>query len=378
MMSNIKNKSFLIWLIIIALMVIGISFLHYGTHTHHTPLHALYRKLYYIPILLSAFRFGFKGAMICSFSCSLLYFPHLQWDWGADYFSKNADRTLEVFLYILIAAITGAYSSYQKKLILELKKSHQTLKAQTQNLLIAQGTLKKHEKLHAIGLLGAGISHEIKNPLASLKGILEILLNQNQNCSLEQKKELGDIALKEVTRIQDILSRFLSLGKEEQYQTNNIDLKKLCQDIIELTKSEGKKEGINSILTTQNQEYIYEGPSNPVQQVLLNLLLNAIAMASSKIEIILSQESKHFTILVCDDGIGIKQGQEEAIFDFFFTTKQEGSGLGLAISSELMHQIGGNVKIIKNSSPTIFQMSFPKKAPSNHLGKHELTLKEIQ
>ncbi|MCJ8344013.1 ATP-binding protein [bacterium] len=370
-----KNKTYL-WASLIITMVLLVTFLHYGTHTHHTPLHALYRKLYYLPILMSAFHFGFKGALICAFSCALLYFPHLHMDWGADYLVKNADRSLEVLLYIVIAAITGAYSSYQKKLIHQLQQSHQSLKQQTENLLSVQKTLRKHEKLHAIGLLGAGISHEIRNPLASLKGILEILLSEQQNNDLAQKKELGQIALQEVSRIQDILTRFLSLSKEEKIENPQVDLKKVCLDLVELTKAEVKKSKLESNLELCDQDCIYQGPSGPIQQVLLNLLLNAISMAQHKISIQLKSEPDGFSILVSDDGMGVKEGMEESIFNFFYTTKQEGSGLGLAISSELMHQIGGQVKVLQNCQPTIFQMSFPPKILLNDLGKHKITLKD--
>jgi two-component system, NtrC family, sensor histidine kinase HydH len=358
--------------VVIALMVAVITSLHYGTHIHHEPLHALYRKLYYLPILMSAFHFGFRGAMVCAFACTLLYLPHLHCDWGASYLIKNADRSLEVLLYLVIAAITGAYSSHQKKLHQALKQSHEDLKMRTESLVTVQSTLQKHEKLHAVGLLGAGISHEIRNPLASLKGILEIVLTSEKECTQNERTELGAIALKEVSRIQDILTRFLSLSREDSCEGSEVDLKGVCQNLIGLTKSQVKKKGIEASLALPVPDCIYYGPVGPVQQVILNLLLNALEMANKQVEVELIKLEAGYQIIVRDDGEGVKPGTEEAIFDFFYTTKQEGSGLGLAISAELMHKIGGSLSLMQNSNPTVFSLEFPGEIKLSESGKHKL------
>jgi two-component system sensor histidine kinase HydH len=369
-----KVKPDLLWTILILLMVLIVTSLHYNTHTHHTPLHALYRKLYYIPILISAFRFGFKGALICALSCATLYFPHLHCDWGADYLIKNADRSLEVLLYVVIAVITGTYSSYQKKLVAALQKSHNTLKLQTEDLLTAQNVIRKQEKLHAVSLLGAGISHEIRNPLASLKGILEIVLMENESCDAKQKSELSKIAFQEVCRIQDVLNNFLTLSKEETSDCVEVNLKEVCQNLVDLTKTEANKNELALKLQIPSADCVFIGPSSSIQQVVLNLLLNAIAVAKHSIDIKLFKDDQQYKIQVIDDGEGISKDLETAIFDFFYTTKQNGNGLGLAISAELMHQIGGDIKIIQNVSPTILQISFPEKVKYSNGGKHKVTI----
>ncbi len=363
-----------LWLVVIALMVAVITSLHYGTHIHHEPLHALYRKLYYLPILMSAFHFGLRGSMVCALTCTLLYLPHLHCDWGASYLIKNADRSLEVVLYLVVAAITGGYSSHQKKLHQALKQSHEHLKIRTERLVTVQRSLQKHEKLHAVGLLGAGISHEIRNPLASLKGILEIVLSKEKGCTETERAELGAIALKEVSRIQDILTRFLSLSREDRLEEAEVDLKEVCQNLMELTKSQTRKKGVEGSLKLPVADCSYLGPAGPLQQVILNLLLNALEMAKKEVEVELVKLEGGYQIIVRDDGEGIKPGTEDAIFDFFYTTLQEGSGLGLAISTELMHQIGGHLSLVQTSDPTTFMMEFPPEIKFSECGKHRLGL----
>ena len=377
-----KTRKKWIWGVITLMMILGITFLHYSTHVHHHPLHALYRKLYYLPILLGAFHFGFKGALVCASLCSLMYLPHIHFDHGADYLMKNADRTLEILLYFVIAIITGAYSSSQRRLLGQLEKTNHELMEQTESLLSAEKSLRKQERLHALGLLGAGISHEIKNPLASLKGILEIVLeeptegtSQGLLKSEEQRKELGEIALSEVGRIQEILSRFMSLNQQEASPDEPVDIKEVCQNLIDLTRSQWKPKGINIKLILPTGPCTFHGPSGPLKQVLLNLLLNALAAAKVLIEIHLTCDDGKASILVRDDGAGVEPGSEEAIFEYFYTTRSDGNGLGLAISSELMNQLGGSLELLNPSTPTEFQMDFPLQFSPVEGGKHQVVLK---
>lgn len=362
------------WSFLIIVIVLVITLLHYNTHLHHEPLHALYRKLYYLPILLAAFHFGLSGSIVCAVVCVILYVPHLHFDHGADYLMSNADRSLEVVLYVVIALITGGYSSLQKRLIGELRTSHEDLKSRTESLVAAQEALQKHIRLHSLGLLGAGVSHEIRNPLASLKGSLEIAFGDDKACSPQERKELSDIALNEVNRIQEILNRFLSLTKSEASPGQSTDLKELCQDMMELTRAERNKAGLNCSLKLPPSDCIFYGPPGPIQQVLLNLLINAIATAKSKVDIVLQVQDEHFELSVMDDGEGVPQSLETAIFEFFYTTRQDGSGLGLPISSQLMNQMSGSLILKNNSNPTVFTMTFPSAIPYCDGGKHHLAL----
>lgn len=365
------------WTLILFILVLVITILHYSTSIHNEPMHALYRKLYYIPILLAAFYHGLQGALFCSLGCVALYLPHLHFDHGADYLITNADRSLEIVLYLVIASITGAYSSYQKKLLKKLQQNNEDLKNRTQQLVAVQSALQKHERLYSIGLLGAGVSHEIKNPLASLKGILEIILGEEKKCSLEESQELSVIALQEINRIQEILNRFLSLTKTESDQVQPVSLKAVCQDMKELVKPERNRKRVDCKLSLPANDCIFYGPSSPIQQVLLNLLLNAIAFAKTNVSIELKDIDNGFEISVSNDGIGIPEHLREKIFEFFFSTRQAGNGLGLPISLQLMKQMSGDLKLTSLEHPTTFTMYIPKHFNFIEGSKHQLAIKKV-
>ncbi|MBT3785970.1 HAMP domain-containing histidine kinase [bacterium] len=364
-------QSSAVWVGSISVLIVAVSMLHYGTHTHEIPLHALFRKLYYLPILMGAIRFGVRGGLLCSIVCTILYFPHLHFDWGANYFYENADKTLEIAMYQVIALIVGLSADYQRTLRGNLEDAHQNLEEKTKTLLQAKRSLNRHEKLQAMALLGAGISHEIRNPLASLKGILEMLFESSKEA---RDEELKSIATNEVLRIQNILDRFLKLHQEDNEETSEIDLVELLHQLRELMEGPCKKRGLRLEMETQQRPCIYRGPGGILQQVLINLILNSQEAARSLVHIKLCGVQSQFEIEVSDDGDGVAEESREAIFDFFFTTRKEGTGLGLSISSQLMDRLGGNLSLKKASNPTVFKISFPAIWRKIDGSKHDLAI----
>jgi len=360
------------WNALILGLVCTVTFLHYGTHTHETPLHALYRKLYYLPILLSAIRYGLKGGLGCSLLCAGLYFPHLHFDWGADYLVRNADKSLEVLLYQVVGIIVGLYADHQNRLRTNLEEAHKNLQQKTETLVKAQNSLYRHEKLQAMALLGAGISHEIRNPLASLKGILEMGF-QGKN---DNRKELEKIAIEEVGRIQGILDKFITLNAQDHRAITRVHLQEMLGRVVELMETSLKKKKIFLELTLPEDPSFFEGPEGILHQVVLNLILNSKDSGASKILVILIKDESGYELSIEDNGRGVPVSQVESVFDFFFTTREDGSGLGLSISSQLMEQIGGSLELVHHQHPTRFLMKFPHKCPFKDGSKHDVVLSE--
>ena len=99
-------------IIVLAVFIIIISLSHYVTGTEHKyhGLHEIYRRLYYIPIILSAFWFGIKGGMSCAIVISFFYLPHVIYQWGGNFLTDDIPKTLEIVLYHIIGFVTGFLS----------------------------------------------------------------------------------------------------------------------------------------------------------------------------------------------------------------------------------------------------------------------------
>lgn len=202
------------------------------------------------------------------------------------------------------------------------------------------------EKMANLGELSAGIAHEIGNPLAAIKTVIQAM---EEEATPEEQKVYFQRIVSEIDRLNQFLGNFHSFVAPSEKKFVWCDLKKIAQDVILLV---GKEASHHSIWI---QEEFLEAPhvmGDPQQlrQVLLNLFVNAFhAMPErGKITLILSHceldESK-IRLSVCDTGTGIPPENISRIFDPFFTTRPDGSGLGLAIVYKIVKDHGGDISV---------------------------------
>ncbi len=155
--------------------IVIISGFHYYTSTGYHSFHDIYRRLYYIPIIFSAFLYGVRGALLCSVCISLIYAPHAFWHAAHLDPASTLEKGLEILLYNVVAIVTGILAAREK----QEKERHQhtaiALERSLTELKDMERELLRAEKLSAIGQLSAGLAHEIRNPLSSIKGTVEIL-----------------------------------------------------------------------------------------------------------------------------------------------------------------------------------------------------------
>ncbi len=220
--------------------------------------------------------------------------------------------------------------------------------------------IKQKEKWAAIGELSAQIAHEIRNPLASLKGSIEMLLENK--IITENKAKLGKIAIEEMDRLNKIITDFLSFSNPKPAEFKKFDLDKILDDTIELLKNIA----IDNINIKKNikGKLIINGDSNKLKQVFWNIGLNAIqAMPSGGELIIAAYKTEFFTeIIFKDSGPGISQEDTSRIFYPFFTTKEKGTGLGLAIAYRIMEEHNGEISFeSKKGEGTTFRILLPDK-----------------
>ena len=237
-----------------------------------------------------------------------------------------------------IGALAGSFN----RMAGELKTREMALKD-------LYGQLVQSEKMAAFGSLGAGIAHEVKNPLAGILGITQLSLRGVEGGHPLQKNLL--IIEKETKRCKTIIENLLKFARQEQVAFDAVDIPQVVADAVAIVNHQL---GIHSIRVEQDLEPGLPGclgNANQLQQVLMNLMINAQqAMAGSSGTLrLLARRGEGGTVelRVSDNGPGIPQEIQGKIFDPFFTTKPagQGTGLGLSVTYGIVKEHGGEIRL---------------------------------
>jgi two-component system sensor histidine kinase PilS (NtrC family) len=217
--------------------------------------------------------------------------------------------------------------------------------------------MKQSEQLAAVGKFSAGLAHEIRNPLASLSGSIQVL--KETLVTDEDQQRLMNIVLKETERVNNIVTDFLSYAQPRKSKTTVIDLTQLLQDIVILMKNSNEYDpSINIQLVAPPDHIIIQSEEAQIKQMIWNLCINGIqamdksgnlTMTVRKVE---GYQHKKFqtdrrgvVIIVEDQGRGISPEEQESIFDPFFTTREEGVGLGLPTVKQIVERFAGYIGV---------------------------------
>ena len=218
--------------------------------------------------------------------------------------------------------------------------------------------IKKKEKLAMVGELAAGMAHEIRNPLASLSGSMQLL--RNESLLSGENKKLLEIALRETEKLNRIISDFLLYARPTPLNKKRFNINELLNDTVTLLKN--SKEYQNKVkisMQLENKRLMAEVDPHQMSQVFWNLSINAFQAMDNGGELIITSKKKakkgrHYSddsvkdyieIAFKDTGNGIRHEVRDKIFYPFFTTKDRGSGLGLAIVHRIIEEHRGEIKV---------------------------------
>jgi PAS domain S-box-containing protein len=207
--------------------------------------------------------------------------------------------------------------------------------------------LSNAEHFATIGELSAGLAHEIKNPLAGIKGAIDVI-REAMPPENEHREILGDV-LHEVNRIDKIVRDLLNYAKPKAPSHGDIQLYEIAQRMTTIARQSSKNEAMTIQLKKLSEIPAFTGDETQLEQVLLNLLLNArnAVRNGGRVEIRLSYNSEDSEICleVQDDGPGIPEEIRKKIFQPFFTTRTDGTGLGLATCLKNVQYHGGRINV---------------------------------
>lgn len=217
--------------------------------------------------------------------------------------------------------------------------------------------LLQTEKLSSIGLLAAGVAHEINNPLTSVAGYSEALLRRfradlalAEDPRLKDFKKYLEVIIRESYRCKGIIDSLLSFSRKSDGAVGLVDINGILDEVLELIHHRARNERIEIRKSLQEGLPMITGDASGLRQVFLNLTMNALQAIDGpgRIEISTFEHDDRTVIAtICDNGCGISPEQMEQIWDPFFTTKEPGKGigLGLSVTYNIIKMHGGKVSV---------------------------------
>jgi two-component system sensor histidine kinase HydH len=232
--------------------------------------------------------------------------------------------------------------------------------------------LEEQHRLAALGALSAGLAHEIRNPLAGIKGAAQYLRSTAQDGSPDptEVEDFVGVIIDETDRLAGVVTQFLDYARPYNLELAPTDLQALCDRILELFRQGGLPTGVSLHLRTEPDLPLVQADGDKLRQVVWNLVRNAVDAlppTGGKVELRLQRarlggprETSALELQIIDDGVGIPTGDDARVFQPFFTTKAKGTGLGLPISRRIVEAHGG--EILVRSRPgrgTTFRIRLP-------------------
>lgn len=233
--------------------------------------------------------------------------------------------------------------------------------------------VERAERLAQLGTVAAGLAHEIKNPLAGIKGAAQ-LLKRDFGASTPAITEYTEVMIRETDRLTALLEQLLSLGSPAPPQFTALNIHRLIQDVLLLVRESPNAKGIRIEYDFDPTLPPIRGDERQLKQVLLNLVANALdAMEGQGLLSITTRMETDFHIVrgpkgharlirieVSDTGPGIPPENLSHIFDPFFSTKMHGTGLGLAISHRIAAEHGGGLRVsLRAQRGTMMTLNLP-------------------
>ena len=300
---------------------------------------SVFSFLYLVVIVYSSMLLPMRGTMVIASLCSIQFACLVELEYFGTLNPFGTDTNLLASTYgwyqiafkLMITAIACFAVAFLSSLLAE-----QTRKTKKE-LRIMEGHVKRVEKMAAIGEMAAGLAHEIKNPLASLSGSIQ-LLKEDMRYDPDHAR-LMQIILREADRLSSLASNFLLYARPPAGKVEPIKLDGAILEAAELFEKDGSNNGRITTSKKISPDLWITMDRGHLHQILWNLLLNAAEAIEDEGQIEIEMfplKNKHVCVKITDNGCGISKETLTSIFDPFFTTKPSGTGLGLSIVHRIL------------------------------------------
>jgi two-component system, NtrC family, sensor histidine kinase HydH len=306
-----------------------------------------YYPVLLLPVVSTATYMGLAGTLLVSaatIGAYLSFFLYI--DWNEMTIDPESIHILEVrcLTLVLAAILVNTLGAARWRESARYKEAAEQLAIANRNLVDAEAAVRRSERLAALGQLSAGLAHELRNPLGSIRGSAELLTRATANDN-PIAKELAQIISEEVDRTNSLVSRFLDFARPLEPRREVADITSV---IDRAANHAGMNQGRLQIIRNYSPD-VAALSIDPglMEQVFINLLTNAAQASAPDAPITVATRAigNEAEISVIDRGCGIPADKIETIFNPFVTTKQGGVGLGLAIVARIIDGHGGRMAV---------------------------------
>ena len=295
-------------------------------------------------VTLGAFSTLAFTALSCATYLSFLLPPYIDWKVTDIHEEGIAELTRRV----LFIGIAGLLSNGFALVLREQSRRYQLLAEQlsetNRNLKDAEAQVRRSERLAALGQLTAGLAHELRNPLGTIKGSAD-MLERNLPEGDAIAVELAGFISSEVDRTNSLVSRFLDFARPLELRLAESNLSDLLERAANAAARDAEAHQVR--VEVHAETAIFEFDAELLERVFVNLIVNAIQASSPHTTVTVESRvaGEEALVEVTDHGSGIEPDKLESIFNPFFTTKASGTGLGLAIVSKIVDEHGGKIEV---------------------------------
>ena len=223
-----------------------------------------------------------------------------------------------------------------------------------------ENEVNRSRHLSSIGSLAAGVAHEIRNPLSSIKGFAVYF--KERLSGNKEDEQTADVMIAETERLNRVISQLIEFTRPLELKKEKVKFVELVEHTIKLIAADAQKNKISVEIDTAVEMPAVEVDPDKIKQALLNIFLNSLTglKEGGKLIIELSPGTDNLTVIISDNGVGIEKTDLLKIYDPYFTSKPAGTGLGLAVVQKIMEAHGGriNVESIAGKGTKVF-LYFP-------------------
>jgi two-component system, NtrC family, sensor histidine kinase HydH len=308
---------------VIALMLALTLSLHYMIFPVPHWVHLFHRRLCYIPIILGSLWFGLSGGCLVALILSLAVLP-LALSFPGPLIGN--EELGEILFYLGIGLLTGF-----------LVRKGERARRQKEEV---ERELARTERLALAGRTAAGIAHEVRTPLGAIQGAAEICGEDFPEG--HPRRPFYDILVREIRRLGKVTEDFLDLSRPIVLEPARTQMVPLLEECVRAVRDRAEAGHVRLELESNASIEVRVDPQR-LFQVVVNLLHNAIQLSpeGSMVRVTLDEAPGGLAIVVADEGPGLPAGEEQEIFEPFFTRRKDGTGLGLTLVRQIVTAHGG-------------------------------------